>query len=86
MVSAVKRFHEQSLPQDVEFMGKGALEAVKLLSEYIQMNLWLAAVSIVLFAYDGSIKAAEGSILLFLDLVCIIHLSKITNFLFGVEE
>ncbi|WP_156280629.1 hypothetical protein [Paenibacillus sp. NEAU-GSW1] len=59
---------------------------MKMLYEYILMNLWLAAVSIVLFAYDGTISAFEGTILLFLDFICIVHISKITSYLFGASE
>ncbi|WP_042160348.1 hypothetical protein [Paenibacillus gorillae] len=59
---------------------------MKLLSEYVGLNLWLLGISIVFFAYDGTITPVEGTILLFLVAVCIINLSKIMNYLFGVKN
>lgn len=62
------------------------LRQVKILSEYIHLNLWLSAVTIVLFAYDGTISHDEGIILLFINLVGIVNIAKINKYLFGIRN
>lgn len=57
-----------------------------MVSQYITLNMWLALVSILFFAYDGKITPLEGSLLLFINVVCLINVSRINRFLFGVKE